>query len=133
MTTTPIADRPPAELVEIYLGLRDAKKAADEAFKKSMERTNAGMEKLEGMLLQKLEELGADSLSCPKGTVYRNTQNSATVQDKPAFRAWVEEQGNWDAVDLRANKVAIKQLLDAGVEVPGVKYTSIHTVGVRRA
>ena len=130
---TPVADRPPAELVAIYIGLRDAKKAAEAEFKKSMERTNQGMEKLEGILLQKLQELGADSLSCDSGTVYRNTQHSATVQDRQAFREWVESTGNWDAVDLKANKVAVRELLEAGAEVPGVKFTSVHTVGVRRA
>lgn len=131
--SVPVADRPPAELVAIYIGLRDAKKAAEAEFKKSMERTNQGMEKLEGILLQKLQELGADSLSCEQGTVYRNTQHSATVQDRAMFREWVESTGNWDAVDLKANKVAVRELLEAGNEVPGVKFTSVHTVGVRRA
>lgn len=132
-STKPVADRPPAELVAIYIGLRDAKKAAEAEFKKSMERTNQGMEKLEGILLTKLEELGADSLACDAGTVYRNTQHSATVQDRAAFREWVESTGKWDAVDLKANKVAVRELLEAGEEVPGVKFTSVHTVGVRRA
>lgn len=131
--TVPVSERPPAELVAIYIGLRDAKKAAEAEFKKSMERTNQGMEKLEGLLLIKLEELGADSLACPEGTVYRNTQHSATVQDRTVFREWVESTGNWDAVDLKANKVAVRELLEAGTEVPGVKFTSVHTVGVRRS
>lgn len=132
-STVPVADRPPAELVSIYIGLRDAKKAAEAEFKKSMERTNQGMEKLEGLLLMKLAELGADSLACPEGTVYRNTQHSATVQDRATFREWVETTGNWDVVDLKANKVAVRELLEAGTEVPGVKFTSVQTVGVRRA
>lgn len=130
---TPVAERPPAELVAIYIGLRDAKKAAEAEFKKSMERTNQGMEKLEAILLQKLTEMGADSLSCDAGTVYRNTQNSATVQDRQAFREWIESTGNWDVVDLKANKAAVRELLDTGTEIPGVKFTSVHTVGVRRA
>jgi hypothetical protein len=129
MTTT----KTPAELVEAYIKLRDKKKAAQDEFKKSLETTNQIMEQLEGILLTMLETTGGDSFACPAGTVYRNTENSATVQDKPAFRAWVESTGNWDAVDLRANKVAVKQMLDAGEEVPGVKFTSIHTVGVRRS
>jgi 3-methyladenine DNA glycosylase AlkD len=133
MSVADIAAMPPAKLVEIYIGLRDAKKAADAEFKKSMERTNLGMEKLEAILLAKLTELGCDSLSCDAGTVYRNTQNSATVEDKPAFREWVEATGNWNVVDMRANKVAVRELLDTGEIVPGVKYTSVHTVGVRRA
>jgi hypothetical protein len=61
------------------------------------------------------------------------TQHSATVQDRATFREWVESTGNWDAVDLKANKVAVRELLEAGTEVPGVKFTSVHTIGVRRA
>lgn len=133
MSTVPVADRPPAELVAIYIGLRDAKRSAEEEFKKSMERTNQGLERLEGILLSKLEALGADSLSCDAGTVYRNTQYSATVQDKPAFREYVENSGDWDLVDLRANKVAVREKLEAGGTVPGVKFTAINTVGVRRS
>jgi hypothetical protein len=126
--------RTPAELAAAYIKLRDKKEAATAEFKKSMELTNQIMETLEGILLKKLEELGVDSLTTKGvGTVYRLTQDSCTVQDKPEFRAWVEETQNWDAVDLRANKIAMRELLSKGVEVPGVKFTSVHTVGIRRA
>lgn len=129
----PIEKRPPAALVEMYIALRDAKKKADEEFKKSMERTNQGLEKLENILLAKLEELGCDSLSCKSGTVYRNTQNSASVKDKEAFREWLLTSGKWDAADLRASKSVIREMLEAGEEIPGVSFTSINTVGVRRS
>lgn len=125
-------EKTPAQLVEQYIVLRDHKKAADAEFKKSMERVNLAMEKLEAQLLQALQDLGADSIACDAGTVYRNTQNSATVKDVEVFREWVVAQDNWDVVDLRANKVAVQQLLEQGTEVPGVKFTSVHTVGVRR-
>jgi hypothetical protein len=123
----------PAELVEMYIRLRDHKKAADAEFKKSMERVNTGMEKLEGILLSKLEELGADSIACSSGTVYRNTQHSATVADMAAFKAWLEETGEWEVADIRANKVAVRTMLEAGNEVPGVKFSSFNTVGIRRS
>lgn len=130
----PVTTRTPAELVEAYIKLRDKKEAAQAEFKKSLETTNKIMDTLEAVLLQKLEELGVDSLTAKGiGTVYRNTQDSCTVQDKPVFREWVEETGNWDAVDLRANKTAIRDMLNKGEEVPGVKFSSIHTVGIRRA
>lgn len=122
----------PAKMVEQYIVLRDHKKAADAEYKKSMERVNQAMEKLEGMLLKHLQEAGADSIACKAGTVYRNTQNSATVKDMQAFRDWVITNDGWDVVDLRANKVAVEALLKEGTEVPGVNFTSIHTVGVRR-
>lgn len=129
-----VTTRTPAELVEAYIMLRDKKEAAQAEFKKSLETTNKIMETLEGILLQRLEELGVDSLTAKGiGTVYRNTQDSCSVQDKATFKEWVEETGNWDVVDMRANKTIVRDMLNKGEQVPGVKFSSIHTVGIRRA
>jgi len=128
-----VTTKTPAELVEAYIKLRDKKEAAQAEFKKSLEGTNKIMGMLEGILLEKLQELGVDSLSAKGiGVVYRNTQHSATVEDKAAFREFVESTNNWDVCDLRANKVAVREMLEAGDPVPGVKFTSVHTVGIRR-
>lgn len=129
-----VTTRTPAELVEVYIKLRAKKEAATAEFKKSLETTNQVMDALEGVLLTKLQELGVDSLTAKGiGTVYRNTSHSATVKDRAAFRAWVEANDQWEAVDLRANKVAVRELLEAGKEVPGVQFTSVNTVGIRSA
>lgn len=129
-----VTTKTPAELVEAYIKLRDKKEAANAEFKKSLEATNQVMTMLEGLLLTKLEELGVDSLSAKGiGTVYRNTSDSATVQDRQMFREWVEATCNWEAVDLRANKTVVRDMLNKGEAVPGVKFTSTHTVGIRRA
>ena len=130
---TPATERTPAELVSAFVKLRDKKRQAEAEYKKSMEVVNKLLEQLEGILLQKLEEIGADSIACEAGTVYRNTQYSATVQDRETFREWVQSTDNWEAVDLRANKAVVRNILDAGEEVPGVKFSCILTVGVRRS
>lgn len=122
----------PADMVAAYVKLRDFKKAATDEFNEGLKRTNQAMEKLEGMMLEHLQTTGGDSLACSAGTVYRTTQYSASVADKEAFRDWVKERDGWDALDIKANKTTIRELFDAGVEVPGVKLTSIYTIGVRR-
>lgn len=131
--STPATQRTPAELVSAFIKLRDKKRQAEAEYKKSMEVVNKLLEQLEGILLTKLEEIGADSIACEAGTVYRNTQYSATVQDRDTFRHWVEATNNWEAVDMRANKTVVRSLLDSGEEVPGVKFSSVLTVGVRRS
>lgn len=129
VTTT----KTPAELVEAYIKLRDKKEAAQEEFKKSLESTNQVMEMLEGILLQKLQELGVDSLSAKGvGTVYRNTKDSATVEDKQAFREYIEESGDLAVLDLKANKTVARDRANSGTPIPGVKFTSIISVGIRR-
>jgi hypothetical protein len=128
-----VTTKTPAELVEAYIKLRDKKEAAQEEFKKSLESTNQVMEMLEGVLLQKLDELGVDSLSAKGiGTVYRNSKDSATVEDKQAFREYIEESGDLAVLDLKANKTVARDRANSGSPVPGVKFTSIVSVGIRR-
>lgn len=124
----------PAERVAAYIRLRDYKKAAEEEFKKSLKRVNDAMEKLEGELLNDLNASGANSLSCDAGTVYKNTQLSATVENREAFREYVVKNDLWEAMDIRANKTFVKEFMEReGTPLPGVKVTQIATVGVRRS
>lgn len=124
----------PAERVAAYIRLRDYKKAAEEEFKKSLKRVNDAMEKLEGELLNDLNASGANSLSCDAGTVYKNTQLSATVENREVFREYVVKNDLWEAMDIKANKTFVKEFMEReGTPLPGVKVTQIATVGVRRS
>lgn len=123
----------PAQKVAAYIKLRDFKKAAEDEFKNSMKRTNDAMEKLEGDLLDHLNTTGANSLACDEGTVYRNIQFSATVDNREAFRAYIEENSLWEAADIRANKTFVREFMEkTGTPLPGVKVSQMATVGVRR-
>jgi hypothetical protein len=125
----------PADMVSHYIRLRDYKKAADEEYKKSMERVNQAMDKLESQLLAHLQETGAQSLACAQGTVYRNTQYSASVESRDTFMEWVlADPERLEALDVKANKTFVKDMANEKGEVPpGVKFTQMHTVGVRRS
>lgn len=121
------------QLVANYIKLRDYKKKADEDFKASMERVNEAMKKLEVQALDYMSNTGAESIATEAGTVYRNTQYSATVNDKAAFKQFVQENDEWEAIDLRANKTFVRACFDEGKIIPGVTLSSINTVGVRRS
>jgi len=124
----------PAQMVAAYIKLRDFKKAAEDEFKTSMKRTHEAMEKLEAMLLDQLNQTGANSLACDDGTVYRNMQMSATVENREAFREYVQAHDLWEAMDIRANKTFVKEFMERnGTPLPGIKVTQLATVGVRRS
>lgn len=124
----------PAERVAAYIKLRDYKKSAQDEFAKSLERVNAAMERLEGELLNDLNQSGANSLSCDAGTVYKNMQMSATVQDRDVFLAWLKTGNDWEAADVKANKTFAKEYMEkTGQPLPGIKITQMATVGVRRS
>lgn len=124
----------PAEKVAAYIKLRDFKKNAEKEFKDSMERPNKAMETLEAALLDELNRSGADSLSCPAGTVYKNMQLNSSIDDRVAFLAWLRANGDWEALDAKANKTFLKEFMEKNGDVPpGVKVSQIATVGIRRS
>lgn len=128
-----VTTKTPAELVEAYIKLRDKKESAQEEFKKSLESTNQVMDMLEAILLQKLNDLGVDSLTAKGvGTVYRNSKDTATVEDKQAFREYLEETNDLSVLDLKANKTVARDRANSGTPIPGVKFSSTVTVGIRR-
>lgn len=122
-----------ATKVEQFIKLRDHKTKAKKAFDQSMERINMAVEKLEGEILGALQDQGLQNAKSESGTAYIVTQSSATVKDRAAFEEWAQATGNMGAMDIRANKKAIREILDDGEEVPGVAYSETITIGVRRS
>lgn len=124
----------PAQKVAAYIKLRDYMKAAETEFAESLKRPREAMEKLEAELLEHLNATGANSLACDGGTVYRNIQFSATVENREAFKEFVEKNDLWEAMDIRANKTFVREYMEEkGQELPGIKTSSRATVGVRRS
>lgn len=122
-----------AQKIEKYVKLRDYKKEVNDEVKKRLEVVNKAMELLETSLLEDLHNSGGESLASDAGTVYVRTFESATVKDRDKFVTWLYgPDGDTEALDVRANKKIVSELMAKGVDVPGVKYTAIEQVGVRR-
>lgn len=120
------------EKITNYLRLRAHKKAADAEYKMSMERVTAAMGRLETDLMVDIEASGGNSLSGDGGTVYIRVQSSASVKDRDAFFKYVFQTKNLELLDARANKAVVRELQAAGTVVPGVNYTEIKQIGVRK-
>lgn len=124
----------PAQMVEAYIQLRDHVKAVEDAVKEELKRPREAMDRLEALMLDHLNQTGAKSLACDKGTVYRNTQMSATVENREVFKHFVIKNDLWEAMDIRANKTFVREYMEQkGEEMPGLKVTQLATVGVRRS
>lgn len=120
------------ERVAQYVQLRDYKKKAEAMFKESMTRVNSAITKLEGEFLSELIERDANSINTDSGTIYKRTRNSCSVKDRDAFFRWVIENRQLECMDIRANTKLVKEQMEKGVEVPGVNYSEITQVGIRR-
>lgn len=122
------------ELVSQYVRLRDRIKEADDAHKKKTAGARELLEKLNGKMLERLNELGGESVKTSAGTVYRTTKKSASIADGDLFRGWVIENGAYDVVDWKANANAVEDFIKAeGTPPPGVNYSQTYLVGVRRS
>ena len=115
-----------------YVKLRDYKAEAKKQFDESMARVNDAMKKLEAEFLKELVEGEQESIRTAAGTVYRRLQASCSVKDRDRFFEWAVNSGNAEAMDIKANKTAVRKLLHKGTEVPGVNFSEIIQVGIRR-
>ena len=122
------------ELVSQYIRLRDKIKEADDAHKARLKDPREHLEKLSNTLLERLNEVGGESVKTSHGTVYRTTRRSASLADGDAFRQFVINNEAFDLVDWRANANAIDDFIkNESTPPPGVNFTMAYTVGVRRS
>ena len=122
------------EIVAQFVKLRDKIKEADDAHKAKTKDAREYLDKLNGKLLERLNEIGGESVKTGAGTVYRTTRRSATIADGETFRQFVITNEAFDIVDWKANANAVDDFIRSeGTPPPGVNFTTAFTVGVRRA
>ena len=136
-TTTPVQHTFPATfegMVDLYVKLRDRIKEADEAHKTKTAPAKDYLESLNGHILAALNTAGGDSIKTQYGTAYRTEKKSASIADPILFRDFVIANQAWDIADWKANAPAVEGFnKQHGTLPPGVNYTTIFVVGVRRS
>jgi hypothetical protein len=116
-----------------YVQLRDKIKVLDDAHKKKMEPFREMLDQLGGLLLVHLQTVGGDSIATPSGTVYKTVKNSASIADGQSFWDFIVANNEFDLLDKKANVSAVQDFIEQHhAPPPGVKFTSVVTVGVRR-
>lgn len=128
-----LGDMTLADKVATYIKLRNKRDEIRKALAEKTKPITEALDKLEAALLSDLSESGLDHAKSEAGTVYRLRRTSATVKDRDSFMDYIRETDNFEAIDVRANKKVIEELIQAGEEVPGVNFTTEITVGVRKS
>jgi len=122
------------QLIERYVTIRDGKAELEAAHKQKTARFNRAMEKIENLLMARLDAEGEESKRTPHGTCYKAVHTRAKVSDRDAFLHFVTEHDAWDFVESRVNGKAVEKYVEEHGDVPpGVKTTRYVKVGVRRA
>jgi hypothetical protein len=121
------------EAIRCYIRLRDLKKQTEDKHKQELEPITSNMLKLENWLQGQLLAQGAESVKSAHGTAFFSTSASATVKSWPETLTWIKENQEWDFLEARVNKTAVKGFIESTGEIPpGVDYREFTKVVVRR-
>ena len=116
-----------------YVKLRDLIKIKEKEFKEALDPYKKALEDLNSVLLNHLNQVGANNVNTDNGTVYRTEKKSASLVDPKAFMDYVITNESWDLLDRKANVTAVAEFIkEQGTLPPGVNYSSAFVVGVRR-
>lgn len=118
--------------IKQYVQLRDYLDQAKKEFEKTTERVKKALAKLDAEFLEHFNASGAKNVTCDTGTVYKIPRYSVSVKDRDAFLRFLVVERKLEALDVRANKKIVKELLEEGIEVPGISYSESIQIGIRR-
>lgn len=128
VTTTPIG-----EYIAKYIALRDKREELMKKHKEELKPYNTMMLKLENMFQHAMDEDGVDSLKNADGTAFKSIKSSVTVEDWDSFIKYVRDNDLWYALEKRASKTAVEEILEETGELPpGLKISRTMKINVRR-
>lgn len=121
-------------IVERYVQMRDRLAEMKAAYDASTAEIKAGMAKLEGAIMDTLNEQGVESVRTNAGTAFKSVSTSATIADWDAYLQFVKDNDRFDMLEKRCSKLAVEQYRSANDDLPpGVNWKQAVTVNVRRA
>ena len=94
----------------------------------------------EEYLMAQMDSLGLDSVKSKHGTVYTSVFESVTVADAESFFEYVKQNDAFHLLEKRASKTEVLHIMGDRVDSgrpnpppPGLNYTAIRKLGVRKA
>src|SRR3954467_14938567 len=94
-----------------YRTLREMIKEKEKALEEELAPMKQVLEQLGDVLLQMLNKSGQEAARTKAGTVYITNKVSATIADADMFRRHVIGAEQWDLLDWRCNKTAVKDFV----------------------
>jgi len=121
------------DIISKYIALRDRKDVIRREYNERVAKIAEAMNLMEAMLMDQLNNIGAESTKTEAGTAYIEHRTSATVADRDAFFAFVDQNDAWDMLESRCSKTAVEQYKNVYGELPpGLNYRVERVVNVRR-
>lgn len=119
-----LKDKSVGQLVDMFVGKRDALSAARKEFKSFEEETKMEMEMLEGAILDIQRDIGVESLSTNTHTAFQTTKRTVRIDDWDTFSEWIIKTGNTHCIEKRCAK-------NACIEVEEAEGIDLFDIGLR--
>lgn len=121
------------DAINVYVATRDELAAERKAYNTYEAKAKNYMDRIEMFIKEKADELGVDSIRTKSGTAYRTVKTAYRVGNWDEFIAWIQETGNYQCLEKRAAKNAVKEIHDdVGIVPPGLEYHAEVGFDVRR-
>jgi hypothetical protein len=121
-------------MIEKYVQLRDRKKAKEDEHKAELAPFNEALSRLEGYMLEAMNQAGLSSMKSPHGTAYKSMRTSAKVIDWAVTLPYILENKLYELLEARVSKLAAQAIIEeTKLPIPGVETSSEMVVNVRRA
>jgi hypothetical protein len=119
--------------VDEYIRTRDEIRDIESRHKDELRPYKQKLEELGAVLLEQLQAVGGDGVRTKSGTVYVTEKRSASLADPSLFMDYVIQNSAWDLLDRKANVTAVTDYIaEHNAAPPGVNFSAVLTVGVRR-
>lgn len=129
-----VSDLRDDELVQLFIMLRDDIAREKAAFEQKVADKKAKQSKIEGILLHRFQETGAESVRTQYGTAYKSTKKQASVADWDALLNYIKLEEAWELLTRAVSKTVVEQFVAANDDLPpGVSWREEVVIGFRRS
>lgn len=123
----------PADMIANFIKLRDRIAEMEKQHEEKLKPFKELRNRLEGMILDHLNQSGLDNIKSDAGTAFRSVLTSAKVDDWGVALDYIRSYELWDLLEARVNKTAVLSIIEeTGRTIPGVTVGQIARLNVRR-
>lgn len=122
------------QTVDAYVRIRDLKRdLADETAKKIAEY-DSDLKELTIYMLEKMQEVGADSIRTSTGTIIKSVKTKYWTNNWDAMWSFIRQNSAMELLEKRLHQTNMKQFLEENKDLhpPGLNVDSEYVVTIRK-
>lgn len=104
--------------IETYVSIRDELRVFQKEMKAKEDDFKERLDAISMWLRDMADKIGVDSFKTAHGTAYRNVKESFRVEDWDLYVGWMITTGNFQCVEKRPAKNAVKEVVRESGEIP---------------